>query len=454
MLWLLYGSNGWIGERCREILQMAGQKVVSGKRITSLKDVEDDVVTHKPDRVICAIGRTYGDTIPNIDYLEKPGILEINLRDNLLAPLYIAQATTQGANLLSSIPTLYFGSGCIYEYSDPNNLSHPFEETDPPNFFGSAYSAVKSATDQLINGYPHVLNADSSWITLEFDFYFSSARIRMPIYDDPSPRDFITKILGYRKITSLPNSMTVMSDILPLLLALTHEGKFGGRVNACNKGWVDHDWILKKYAEKTGEKLDYVLEPINEQKERLAARRSNNTLSTDKLDHWTKILPFETKKLYYAPIVLPELTKSIEDICAQRALMFSTTDSTVTRNLLVTGGCGFIGSNFINHWLKKYPNDTVINIDRLDPCSNSENIDTSVSTKYKLVAASINNKDLVLHLMKQYQVTHLVHFAGSCHETATLNPTNPYAATKAAAEFLVKSYGESFKLNYVRNDNI
>lgn len=66
---------------------------------------------------------------------------------------------------------------------------------------------------------------------------FSSARIRMPISDDANPRDFITKILGYKKITSLPNSMTVMSDILPILLALAHDGKFGGRVNACNKGW-------------------------------------------------------------------------------------------------------------------------------------------------------------------------------------------------------------------------
>jgi hypothetical protein len=59
----------------------------------------------------------------------------------------------------------------------------------------------------------------------------------MPISDDPNSRDFITKILGYKKITSLPNSMTVMSDMLPILLALTHDGKFGGRVNACNKGW-------------------------------------------------------------------------------------------------------------------------------------------------------------------------------------------------------------------------
>ena len=67
----------------------------------------------------------------------------------------------------------------------------------------------------------------------------------MPISDDANSRDFITKILGYKKITSLPNSMTVMSDILPVLLALTHDGKFGGRINACNKGWLVFEYLFK-----------------------------------------------------------------------------------------------------------------------------------------------------------------------------------------------------------------
>ena len=69
----------------------------------------------------------------------------------------------------------------------------------------------------------------------------------MPISDDANPRDFITKILGYKKITSLPNSMTVMSDILRILLALTHDGKFGGRINACNKNWFVLNFSMKSY---------------------------------------------------------------------------------------------------------------------------------------------------------------------------------------------------------------
>ncbi|CAF3430005.1 unnamed protein product [Rotaria socialis] len=495
MLWLVYGTAGWIGGQCRDLLHVAGQKVITGRRIASLKDVEDDIATYKPDRVICAIGRTHGEGVPNIDYLEKPGKLKDNMRDNLLAPMFIAQATMQHDKLSAPIPTLYFGTGCIYELENLQDTSHPFTENDQPNFFGSSYSTVKGATDLLIDAYPHVINA----------------RIRMPISDEPNPRDFITKILGYKKITSLPNSMTVMSDVLPILLAITHDGKFGGRVNACNKGWVDHDWILKTYQEKTGEILNYELEPAEEQSARLAARRSNNVLTTDKLEQWLKLLSPDTRKLYYTPHILPELKKSIEAICLHRANMKAsyTLEQNEVRRLLVTGGCGFIGSNFINYWLKAYPQDYIVNVDKLDTCSNIHNVEQSDSPKYKLVVASINNKDLMLHLMKQYDITHVVHFAaqthvdtsfgnsilftesnifgthclleasriynklrkfihistdevygewpaGSCHETAVLNPTNPYAATKAAAEFLVKSYGESFKLPYVitRGNNV
>ncbi|CAF1172726.1 unnamed protein product, partial [Didymodactylos carnosus] len=489
----IYGANGWIGGHCRSILSIAGQKVVTGRRITSLKDVEDDIALYKPDRVICALGRTRGEGISNIDYLEKPGKLKENIRDNLLAPMFIAQATMQYSKLLNPIPTLYFGTGCIYEYEDSNDLSHPFTENDPQNFFGSSYSTVKGATDLLIDAFPHLINA----------------RIRMPISDDADPRDFITKILGYQRITSLPNSMTVISDILPILLAMMHDGRFSGRINACNKGWVDHEWILKMISEKTGDKLNYVLEPISEQNARLASKRSNNILSTEKFEQWIKMIPLETRNLYYAPHTLPDLEKSIENVCIHRGLKALSKDSIDSRNLLITGGCGFIGSNFVNHWLKTYPEDNIINVDKLDTCSNIKNIKIPDSSRYKFIHASINNKDLMLHLMNQYEITHVVHFAaqthvdtsfgnsilftesnifgthcileaariygklrkfihistdevygewpvGSCHETVVLNPTNPYAATKAAAEFLVKSYGESFKLPYVitRGNNV
>jgi dTDP-glucose 4,6-dehydratase len=176
--------------------------------------------------------------------------------------------------------------------------------------------------------------------------------------------------------------------------------------------------------------------------------------------------------------------------------------------LLVTGGCGFIGSHFINHWLHKYPKSLVVNVDRLDPCASINNV-TVEGSRYTLVVADITNTQLLLNLLTKFQITHIVHFAAQTHvdhsfgnslsftqsnvvgthslleaarsygkiqrflhmstdevygeikegsftETSLLSPTNPYAATKAGAEFLVRSYGHSFKLPYVivRGNNV
>ncbi|CAF1299225.1 unnamed protein product [Didymodactylos carnosus] len=128
--------------------------------------------------------------------------------------------------------------------------------------------------------------------------------------------------------------------------------------------------ILKIHAEKTGTHHEYILEPLLEQNQRLAAKRSNNVLSTDKLEQWLKIISFETRKMYNVPPELPELSTSVEKICTQRALKHVTCEPSDARNLLVTGGCSFIGSNFINYWLKNRPADNIINVDRLDACAN------------------------------------------------------------------------------------
>jgi FlaA1/EpsC-like NDP-sugar epimerase len=116
----------------------------------------------------------------------------------------------------------------------------------------------------------------------------------------------------------------------------------------------------------------------------------------------------ETRYLYQASFVLANASKSIEHYLQQKSIHF---DPNAPKILLVTGGCGFIGSTFINHWLETYPNDRIINIDRLDPVSNTKNIRNSQSSNYSFIVADINNKDIVLHLMKQYNITHIVHFA-------------------------------------------
>lgn len=165
--------------------------------------------------------------------------------------------------------------------------------------------------------------------------------------------------------------------------------------------------------------------------------------------------------------------------------------------LLVTGGAGFIGSNFIRHILHKYEDYRIINLDKLTYAGNLENLrDIEKDPKYAFVEGDICNSPLVESLAKQVDV--IVNFAaethvdksilepgsfiktdvygtyvlletakkfnhsryiqvstdevygsieaGSFRENDPLNPSNPYSASKGGADLLAYSYWVTYKL--------
>ncbi|HNW33038.1 MAG TPA: dTDP-glucose 4,6-dehydratase [Candidatus Dojkabacteria bacterium] len=82
--------------------------------------------------------------------------------------------------------------------------------------------------------------------------------------------------------------------------------------------------------------------------------------------------------------------------------------------LLVTGGCGFIGSNFIKYWLNKYPKDKIINLDKLTYAGNLNNLkDIENNPNYKFVHGDICDKELVMELTRGIDL--IVHFAAESH---------------------------------------
>lgn len=179
------------------------------------------------------------------------------------------------------------------------------------------------------------------------------------------------------------------------------------------------------------------------------------------------------------------------------------------KNLLVTGGCGFIGSNFINYYGKEYPNINIVNLDRLDYCASLKNVE--INNNYKCIIGDLNDKELINNILVENNIDTVVHFAAQthvdnsfgnsiqftkdnvlgthtlleccrvydnikrfihistdevygevdlhhpgCNEKSILNPTNPYAASKAGAEFIVRSYYYSFKMPIIitRGNNV
>ena len=165
----------------------------------------------------------------------------------------------------------YLGTGCIFKFDEDHPFGkeeNGFTEESLPNFFGSSYSIVKGFTDELMHLFEeNVLNI----------------RIRMPITSDFNKRNFITKITNYEFICNVPNSMTVLDELLPLMIDMSMKKKTG-TVNLCNPGLISHNEILEMYKEIVDKDFTWKNFSIEEQDKILAAGRSNNFLDTTKLE--------------------------------------------------------------------------------------------------------------------------------------------------------------------------
>ena len=82
--------------------------------------------------------------------------------------------------------------------------------------------------------------------------------------------------------------------------------------------------------------------------------------------------------------------------------------------LLVTGGAGFIGSNFILYWLNKYPNDSIVNLDKLTYAGDLENLKSvEQNPNYSFIHGDICDQDVVNKAMNNADI--VVHFAAETH---------------------------------------
>jgi len=497
---LVYGHAGWIGSQFVELLKKNNVNHVLGTvRVDDTSSLFGELDAVLPSHVVSFIGRTHGiidnKAYPTIDYLENPGKLVENVRDNLFSPISLALACKE-----RGIHYTYLGTGCIFNYTD----EHKFNEDDLPNFFGSSYSIVKGFTDRLM----HQLCA-------------LNLRIRMPIVAEENSRNFITKIVSYSKICSVPNSMSVLDELLPIVLKMMESG-LTGTINLTNPGVISHNEILELYQKHVDPEFTWTNFSIEEQRKTIMCDRSNNWLDTSVLEKFApevrhiRAAVEDTIKKYKKTNAAVAASKSK---LKERSGCNNNNDNNDTfaddAVLFVTGGAGFIGSHFINNIYFKYRNIKIINFDALYYCANEkENIKYEIrqdANRYTFIHGNLQSLDLLTYIFKTNAITHVVHFAAQSHvqtsftdaltytkdniigthnllETARLHcptlekfihvstdevygenenadikteksilcPTNPYAATKASAELVAQAYYHSFKMPIIitRGNNV
>ena len=102
------------------------------------------------------------------------------------------------------------------------------------------------------------------------------------------------------------------------------------------------------------------------------------------------------------------------------------------KNILVTGGCGFIGSHFVRYLLKKYPNMAVINVDLLTYCGNPENVkDVAGDPRYKFYKADIGDNGAMSQILKNNKIDCVVNFAAESDNNKAVRSPTDFAKTNA-----------------------
>ena len=106
------------------------------------------------------------------------------------------------------------------------------------------------------------------------------------------------------------------------------------------------------------------------------------------------------------------------------------------KTILVTGGAGFIGSNFVPYFLEKHPDYRLVNLDLLTYAGNLENLkECEKSQNYKFIKGDIRNRELVEFIFKEYDVQGVVHFAAESHVDNSIKCPDVFIQTNINGTF-------------------
>ena len=131
--------------------------------------------------------------------------------------------------------------------------------------------------------------------------------------------------------------------------------------------------------------------------------------------------------------------------------------------LLVTGGAGFIGANFVHYWVQRYPSDTIVVLDALTYAGNRHNLAPVSTAAVQLVVGDINDTALAERLLREHQIDTLVHFAAESHVDRSITGPDAFVTTnilgthsllKAARAVWLAGSGTPHRFHHISTDEV
>ena len=189
---------------------------------------------------------------PNVDWCESHKAETI--RTNVIGVLNVADLCAE-----KKIHHLLYATGCIFEYDDEHVIGgeKKFTEESIPNFHGSFYSHTKALVEDLLANYPTTCtlrvrmpisddlsgrNFVTKIVKYASHFYRAFSQLMYPIVSPPSPVILLHTSIRYDKVVNIPNSMTVLTDLLPISLVMANRN-LTGIYNFCNPGAISHNEV-------------------------------------------------------------------------------------------------------------------------------------------------------------------------------------------------------------------
>ncbi len=250
---ILIIGQGYIGKRCQESWS---DSVLTGKIVESVEDVLDLIEEYKPDCILNAAG-IVGK--PNVDWCETNQVETI--KGNTILPIIIAEACQK-----KNIYLLHIGTGCIFYGDSPQEGG--WQENDYANPI-AVYTRSKYAADLVLATLDNV----------------GIGRIRMPIDSQPHPANLIDKLIAYKQIVDVNNSVTIMEDMINTFYQLL-EKKSKGIFHIVNPGSIRHKEIIDMYHNLVDDKHsnEWITEEELVKSGLAKKKRSNNIMRSDNLE--------------------------------------------------------------------------------------------------------------------------------------------------------------------------